>query len=181
MLHMHCSNIYFTGQAWDFTFAEVAGVMDCFNSHSMDLDAGIVLTLFRIYASAKSARATAFYLHHLELECSRRGFEFVWGESIVFLIVDSHYGQANGLLQHLITKFGLEDGAKMYTTLLAGCQTHLGKAVSDKITQCAATWNSEDLMDVGIEKHAAGGAPRLKALRVSVLQAEQPKWTWRHG
>ena len=112
------------------------------------------------------------YLYHLERELEKRGFEFVWGESVVCIMVDFHYGsptrprcalplvfgvygyiisgKASGLLKRLITKFGMEEGTAMYTKLLARCFTHLTKALNDKINQSRPTWRSALLPDVGL-------------------------------
>lgn len=164
-LYLLCSSKYCTGIAIDFTFRECSD-LDCFNGHSMDARIVTVLTLFRIYAQAKSAKATAWYLYHLRRECSKRGFELIWDESIVCVMVDFHHGQANGFLHHLISIFGEEEGAIMYTKLLSGCQTHLSKVISDKITLSAVSWHSEELKDVGLEVEINKGRHQLWAASV---------------
>ena len=148
-LYFLCSHKHFTGQMVDFTFNEVQGHIDDWDWHSMDYDLGLVLNFVRVYASKKSAEATAFYLHHLLRECKLRGFNFEWGKSIVCLLMDFHYGQAVGILRHLIEVLG-EDGKGMFLKLVGGCGTHLSHSLEKGIAGCSAEWASEALPDVGL-------------------------------
>ena len=145
-----CSPDHFTSQSIDFTFSEVQKPMDCMDNHSTDFEKGMTLALWRIYAIKKSAEATEFYLHNFLKECHRRGLKFIFGVSIVSLIIDFHYGQALGVLRCLITVLGQEEGAEMFLTLLRGCGTHLKTSLSKGIGQSAVEWHSEDLPDVGL-------------------------------
>ena len=115
-----CSSEHFTSQSIDFTFAEVLKPVDCMDNHSTDFDVGMTLTLWRIYAIKKSAEATEFYLLQFLKECHRCGLEFVFGVSIVSLIIDFHYGQALGVLRCLITVLG-----QVYLTFRGGLGGHV--------------------------------------------------------
>ena len=99
---------------------------------------------------AKSAAATKLYLDCMIRDAARRGFKFEWGKSVVCMIVDFHLGQAQGVLQHLIGLFGLEEGAEMYKKLLTGCMSHGGKSGGMAIERSAAEWGGDELADVGL-------------------------------
>ena len=66
------------------------------------------------------------------------------------LIVDFHYGQALGVLRHLMGLLGVEEGTKMYKKLMGGCMSHLGKSGGQAINQSAADWGGEELDDFGL-------------------------------
>lgn len=90
-----CSVDRFLSMMMDFTFSEI-NELDCFDVHSMDHEVGMCLCLWRAYCNGKSADAHQYYFHRFEVECKQRGFDFVWGKSVVAIIVDFHYG-ANAL------------------------------------------------------------------------------------
>lgn len=127
MMYFFCSKEQFLVHSIDFTFDEVLGEMDDWDDHAIDFELGLTLPFFRIFARLKSAEATEYYLDNLNKVLESQGYEFRWGESITCLIVDFHYGQALGILRHLIKKFGHEEGVAMFLKLITGCGVHLKK------------------------------------------------------
>jgi len=78
-----------------------------------------------MYAVGKSAEAHEFYWACLEDACTRAGQDFIWLESVECIVMDFHLGQALGLLRHLITKFGNEEGPVVFLKLVRGTRMRM--------------------------------------------------------
>ena len=128
MLRMLCDPTAFVFQMFDFTFFICKGKVDCFDGHTMDYSSSsmMALPLFKVFASAKTAKAHERYFWELDAVCQNEGLEYSWGEgcSVQMAVIDMHQGQALGLLRYLIRKYSNETGPQIFLSVLRACRTH---------------------------------------------------------